>query len=74
MLVTLFGIVIEVRLRQLWKTPSPMLVTLFGIVTDVRPVQPSKAFSPMLVTLFGIVISPVAAAKHANNSVFVASR
>jgi hypothetical protein len=34
MLVTLFGMVTLVRLKQLLKAPPPMLVTLFGIVKE----------------------------------------
>ena len=54
MLVTLFGIVTDVRPEQPKNAPSPMLVTLFGIVIDVRP-QSENANLPMLVTLLGIV-------------------
>jgi hypothetical protein len=36
MLVTLFGIVTDVKLEQYWNAATPMLVTLFGIVTDVK--------------------------------------
>ena len=36
MLVTLLGIVTEVRPLQPEKARSPMLVTLLGIVTEVR--------------------------------------
>ena len=39
MLVTLLGIVTEVRLLQLEKALQPMLVTLLGIVTEVRALQ-----------------------------------
>ena len=39
MLVTLLGIVIEVRPLQPRKASCPMLVTLLGIVTEVRPLQ-----------------------------------
>ena len=39
MLVTLFGIVMLVRLVQFPNTDHPMLVTLFGIVMLVRLVQ-----------------------------------
>jgi hypothetical protein len=52
MLVTLLGIVTEVKLLQLEKAEFPMLVTLLGIVTDLKPLQPIKASSPMLVTLY----------------------
>ena len=38
-LVTLLGIVMEVRLVQFLKTLSPILVTLLGMVTEVRAVQ-----------------------------------
>ena len=40
MLVTLLGIVTEVRPLQPEKAEYPMLVTLLGIVTEVRPKQP----------------------------------
>ena len=56
MLVTLFGMVMEVRLVQPRKALLPMLVTLFGMVTEVRPLQPEKAEPPMLVTLPGMVV------------------
>ena len=39
MLVTLLGMVIEVRPEQDSNAPSPMLVTLLGMVTEVRPEQ-----------------------------------
>ena len=39
MLVTLLGIVTEVRPLQPEKEESPMLVTLLGIVTVIRPLQ-----------------------------------
>ena len=39
MLVTLFGIVMEVRLLQPEKAELPMLVTLPGIVMEVRLLQ-----------------------------------
>ena len=42
MLVTLFGIVREVRPLQPEKAEFPMLVTLLGIVMEVRPLQPSN--------------------------------
>ena len=50
-----------------------MLVTELGRVMEVREEQPSNAFLPMLVTVFGRMTSPVAAAKHDNNVVFVSS-
>ena len=56
MLVTLSGMVIEVRALQPRKASIPMLVTLFGMVTEVRPLQPSKALSPMLVTSLGMTV------------------
>ena len=43
MLVTLFGMVMVVKLVQPSKAALPMLVTLSGMVTDVKPLQPSKA-------------------------------
>ena len=39
MLVTLFGIVIDVRPLQPENAELPILVTLLGIVIDVRPLQ-----------------------------------
>ena len=39
MLVTLFGMVMEVRLLQSEKAYSPMLVTLLPMVMEVRLVQ-----------------------------------
>ena len=38
MLVTLLGIVIEVRALQLWNALKPMLVTLLGIIVLLQPV------------------------------------
>ena len=55
MVVTLFGMVTEVRLVQVEKASFPMVVTLLGMVTEVRLLQPEKATFPMLVTLFGMV-------------------
>ena len=40
MLVTLLGMVTEVRPEQPENAPLPMLVTLLPIVTEVRPEQP----------------------------------
>ena len=42
MLVTLLGIVTEVRLIQPLNVHFPMLVTLLGIVMEVRPKQLKK--------------------------------
>ena len=56
MLVTLSGIVIEVREVQSEKADPPMLVTLLGIVTEVSEMQPANALHPILVTLLGMVI------------------
>ena len=39
MLVTLLGIVTEVKPEQPEKAKFPMLVTLLGIVTEVKPEQ-----------------------------------
>ena len=39
-LVTEFGIVIDVKPLQLEKAELPILVTEFGIVIDVKPLQP----------------------------------
>jgi hypothetical protein len=46
MLVTLSGIVIEVKLVQDLKASSPMLVTLSGIETEVRLLQERKVAVP----------------------------
>ena len=40
MLVTLSGMVMDVKPVQSWKASSPMLVTLFPMVTDVKPLHP----------------------------------
>ena len=45
MLVTLLGIVMEVRPQQLKKALLPMLVTLLGIATEVRPLQTSNVLN-----------------------------
>ena len=57
-LVTLDGMVIEVRLVQPLNTKEAMTVSwLFSSnIIDVRPVQPSNALKPMPVTLDGTVI------------------
>ena len=49
MLVTLFGIVMLVKLLQPENAVFSMLVTLFGIVMLIKP-QPENAAVPMLVT------------------------
>ena len=43
MLVTLSGIVMDVKLVQPEKAEFPMLVTLSGMVMDVNPLQLWKA-------------------------------
>ena len=55
-LVTLFGMVTEVRLEQPLNASSPILVTLFGMVIEVRLAQLLNALIPILVTLFGMVM------------------
>ena len=47
MLVTLFGMVIEVKPLQPEKALLPMLVTLLGMVMEVKPLQPQKALLSM---------------------------
>ena len=54
--VTLFGIVMLVKLLQSSNAESPMLVTLSGIVMLVKLSQYSNALLPMLVTPSGIVM------------------
>ena len=58
MLVTKFGIVIDVNDVQPWKAFVPMSTSVEdgANVTDAKEVQLSNAYSPMLVTEFGIVI------------------
>ena len=56
MLVTLFGMVTEVRPLQFRKARSPIFVTLLGIIMFSRLRHPSNAQYPMLVTPSGIVI------------------
>ena len=41
MLVTLLGMVMDVRPLHSENAPSPMLVTLLGMVTEVRLLQPA---------------------------------
>ena len=53
MLVTLPGIVSDVKPVQLAKAEDSMLVTLPGISTEDRPVQPEKAPLPILFKLPG---------------------
>ena len=55
MLVTLLGMVTEVKLVHPKNAFSPMFFTLSGITTLVNDEQPAKAPLPMLVTLLGIV-------------------
>ena len=43
MLVTLLGIVTEVKPLQFWKVPCSMLETPLGIVTEVKLRQAEKA-------------------------------
>ena len=56
MLVTLLGMVIEVRLLHPQNADSPMLVTLLGMVIEVRLLHHQNADSPLLVTLLGMVV------------------
>ena len=53
--VTLFGMVTEVRAKQYLKAFFPIVVTLFGMVTEVRELQSLKVSSAIVVTLFGMV-------------------
>ena len=57
MLVTLLGMVTEVRPLQPLKAELPMLVTLLGMVTEARTLHSEKVFGPMLVTELGIINS-----------------
>ena len=55
MLVTLLGIVTEVKPVHPENAAPPMLVTLLGILTEVKPLQLANACTPMLVTLLRMV-------------------
>ena len=55
MLVTLLGMVIDVKPVHSPKARSSMEVTLLGMEMDVS-LQPSKAHWPMEVTLLGIMV------------------
>ena len=66
-LITLLGMLMEVRLRQYSKAPPLILVTPSGMLMEVRLLQVLKALRPILVTLYcfllivtnsGITISP----------------
>ncbi len=59
MLVTLLGIVTEVKPEQAEKAELPILVTLLGIVIVVKLLHPRNALSPMLVTLPLNVMMPM---------------
>lgn len=50
MLVTLSGIVMEVRLIQPLNAEGPIFVTLAGISMDSRLLQSTNAHCPILVT------------------------
>ena len=54
--VTLFGILINVKLLQSLKEPFPMEVTLFGMFIDVRLLQPLNVLLSIEVTLSGMLI------------------
>ena len=58
MLVTLFGITIDVSPEQPENASSPMLVTPSGMTSDVSPEQPENAPYSMLVTLSGMMTFP----------------
>ena len=52
--VTLLGMVIEVRVVQLSNAELPIEVILFGIVIEVRPVQAKQKLSGIAVNDVGI--------------------
>ena len=56
MLVTLLGMVMEVRPEQSLKAANSMFFTLLGMIMDVKPLQPLKEFCPISVTLLGITV------------------
>ena len=53
--VTLLGMVTEVRDSQSPKAYLSIVVTLLGMVTEIREVQRMKAKAPIVVTLLGMV-------------------
>ena len=61
MLVTLSGIVTDVRPLQPENAEAPISITLSGITTDVRPLH-LNALSPMLVTFKPLMDSGIATA------------
>ena len=54
MLVTLLGIVIELRAEHPQKAAYSIVDTLFGMVTEVKLLHPSNKDVAILVTLFGM--------------------
>ena len=54
--VTLLGMVIELKLEQPLKASCPIDVTLVGITMDVKPEQLAKAFIPIDDTPLGIIV------------------
>ena len=54
--LTLGGMVMDVRQEQPENAQSPIAVTLSGMVVEVRQEQPENVFSPIAVTLSGMVI------------------
>ena len=73
MFITELGMVMEVREEQFSNALYSILITEFGMVMEVREEQFPNAPYEMLVTELGMMISPVAAALHANKFVFVSS-
>ena len=55
-LVTLSGIVIDVKQEQPKNVQSPILITPSGIIIEVKPEQFINALFSICVTLLGIVI------------------
>ncbi len=51
-LITLEGIIMEVKLEQPSNELLPILITLLGMVTEAKPLQSTNALDPMLVTLY----------------------
>ena len=56
MLVTLLGMMIEVKLAHPQKAPTSMLVTLSPMMTEAKRLHPKNAPFHMLSTLFGMMI------------------
>ena len=67
-LVTLAGMVIEVKCEHPLNAQLPILVTLSGIIIEAKPVQFSNVPSSIVVTLLGILIEIKLVYRHGSAS------